>query len=65
MKEGQSKLLFVYNADCGLGYQAFDFLHKIVSSVTNQCSLCALTYGNFQMKKAAFTFCLALRRCRL
>ena len=51
MEEGQLKLLFVYNANSSLGYQAFDFLHKIVSPATYQCSLCAITYGNFQIKK--------------
>ncbi len=43
--------MFVYNAENGLAHKAFDFLHKIVSPATYRCSLCAITYGNFRMKK--------------
>ncbi|SHJ23702.1 hypothetical protein SAMN02745146_2574 [Hymenobacter daecheongensis DSM 21074] len=38
-------LLFVYNADSGLGNAVLDLLHKTLSPRTYACSLCALTYG--------------------
>ena len=45
------KLIFIYNAsDDGLSI-AFDFIHKIVSPSTYQCSLCKVTYGNTKMHK--------------
>jgi hypothetical protein len=47
----KKKLLFVYNADSSLEHQVFDFLHKAVSPSTYQCSLCAITYGTFTIKK--------------
>lgn len=45
------ELLFVYNADSGLFSTLSDFAHKIISPSTYHCNLCALTYGNFLMKK--------------
>ncbi len=45
------KLLFVYNADGNLFSKVTDFAHKILSPSTYPCSLCALTYDNFGMKK--------------
>jgi hypothetical protein len=44
-------LVFVYNADSGPFSAVFDFAHKVISPQTYQCQLCALTYGNFAMKK--------------
>ena len=60
MEGEQPKLLFVYNSNSGLGHQAYNFLHKIVNPVTYQCSLCAITYGNFQMKKELKEFLSSL-----
>lgn len=44
------ELLFVYNADGNLFSKITDFAHKIISPSTYNCSLCALTFGNFGMK---------------
>lgn len=44
-------LLFVYNASSDPVSVVMDFAHKIASPSTYQCRLCALTYGNFTMKK--------------
>ena len=44
-------LIFVYNADTTIIAQAFDFVHKLVSSETYNCNLCRLTYGVFSVKK--------------
>jgi hypothetical protein len=46
-----NKLIFVYNADSDLFSTVTDFAHKIISPKTYACSLCALTFGNFGMKK--------------
>lgn len=48
----EQKLIFVYNAETGLFNKLTDFAHKIVSPATYACSLCALTYGKFTVKKA-------------
>ncbi|WP_010180448.1 hypothetical protein [Aquimarina agarilytica] len=40
-------LLFVYNASSGFWNKKIDFAHKILSPNTYECSLCALTHGNF------------------
>lgn len=45
------KLFFVYNADGNLFSKVTDFAHKILSPSTYPCSLCALTYDNFGVKK--------------
>lgn len=47
----KAKLLFVYNADGGLFSRITNFAHKILSPSTYPCSLYALTYDNFRMKK--------------
>ena len=47
----EQKLLFVYNADNDLFSSVADMAHKIFSTATYQCHLCALTYGNFLIKK--------------
>lgn len=49
MKERE--LIVVYNASSGLFGTVTDFAHKILSPTTYQCRLCALTYGDFSMKK--------------
>ena len=47
----ESELIFIYNAKSGLVNEFLDFAHKIVSPSTYNCNLCALSYGNFTMKK--------------
>ena len=49
--EDESELIFIYNAKSGLVNEFLDFSHKIVSPSTYNCNLCALSYGNFSMKK--------------
>lgn len=44
-------LIFVYNADSGLFNTLTDMAHKIFAPQTYQCSLCAITYGNFAIRK--------------
>lgn len=39
------KLLFVYNADSGLGNGVLDAAHKVLDPGTYDCKLCELTYG--------------------
>lgn len=56
----KEKLIFVYNADSSLEHQVFDFLHKAISPATYQCSLCAITYGTFTMRKAWRDFIASL-----
>ena len=45
------RLIFVYNADSGLGNAMLDSMHKIVSPQTYDCQLCALTFGVFTEKE--------------
>jgi hypothetical protein len=45
------KLIFVYNADSGILNSLKDWVHKIVSPETYECSLCALTYDNLGMRR--------------
>lgn len=47
----KNEIIFVYNADSGLFSSVTDFAHKLISPGTYNCQLCALTYGNFTMKK--------------
>ena len=47
----KAELIFVYNADSSLFETVTDFAHKIFSPSTYRCRLCALTFGNFVMKK--------------
>ena len=49
--EDESELIFIYNAKSGLVNEFLDFAHKIVSPSTYNCNLCAISYGNFTMKK--------------
>lgn len=44
-------LIFIYNADGGLLNALGDMVHKIVSPATYPCSLCAITYGPFAMRR--------------
>ncbi|NCP12818.1 MAG: hypothetical protein GW858_01475 [Sphingomonadales bacterium] len=44
-------LIFVYNANGGLPAALGDMVHKIASPRTYPCSLCALTYGAFSMRR--------------
>jgi hypothetical protein len=44
-------IVFVYNADSGLFNTVSDIAHKIFSSATYACQLCALTHSNFGMRK--------------
>lgn len=46
------KLIFIYNADSGLGNVFLDGAHKILSPSTYKCSLCELTFGAFTEKSA-------------
>ncbi len=46
-----STLIFVYNANSGLFNALTDMAHKIISPNTYPCSLCALTYSNFGMRR--------------
>ena len=50
-RENESELIFIYNAKSGIVNEFLDFAHKIVSPSTYNCNLCALSYGNFTMKK--------------
>ena len=47
---GNRKVIFAYNADKDPINGTIDVLHKWFSPSTYQCSLCALTYGNFTMR---------------
>ena len=51
MNEKNTKLIFVYNADSGVFNLLGDMAHKMFSPKTYQCSLCALTHGNFGMRR--------------
>ena len=50
-RENESELIFIYNAKSGIVNEFLDFAHKIVSPSTYNCNLCAISYGNFTMKK--------------
>ena len=50
-RENESGLIFIYNAKSGIVNEFLDFSHKIVSPSTYNCNLCAISYGNFLMKK--------------
>jgi len=56
MKEPETELILVYNADSGFFNIIKDALHKSVSPSTYQCNLCALTYGTINMKSEWKTF---------
>ena len=50
-REDEGELIFIYNAKSGIVNEFLDFAHKIVSPSTYNCNLCAISYGNFTMKK--------------
>ena len=50
-KENESELIFIYNAKSGIVNEFLDLAHKIISPSTYNCNLCAISYGNFTMKK--------------
>nr|WP_298794441.1 GTPase [uncultured Allomuricauda sp.] len=46
MKDGEpTKLLFVYNANSGVGNAVLDSMHKVFSPSTYDCNLCDITFG--------------------
>jgi hypothetical protein len=45
------RLVFVYNANSGIGNALLDGLHKTFSPATYSCNLCALTFGIFSENK--------------
>ncbi len=47
----RKKILFVYNADSGIFNTVTDIAHKIFAPETYACNLCAITYGNFTIRK--------------
>lgn len=49
-------LIFVYNAESGFFNTLTDAAHKILSPQTYRCSLCALTYDTWGMKKTWAAF---------
>lgn len=51
-KDPIKKLLFVYNADSGVGNRLLDTAHKVFRPETYSCRLCELTYGVFLEKSA-------------
>lgn len=56
VKNSETELILVYNADSGFFNIIKDGLHKIISTSTYQCDLCALTYGTIGMKDEWKTF---------
>lgn len=46
-----SKLLFVYNANSGIGNIVLDIAHKLFSPETYACNLCAITFDTFSENK--------------
>ncbi|WP_290699076.1 GTPase [Lacinutrix sp.] len=46
-----NKLIFVYNANSGIGNTLLDVAHKIFSPKTYNCNLCAITFDTFSENK--------------
>ncbi len=46
-----NKLLFVYNANSGIGNMAMDIAHKLFSPETYACNLCTITFDTFSENK--------------
>lgn len=46
-----SELLFVYNANSGVGNALIDYGKKLVAPNNYDCNLCMASYGPFGMKK--------------
>jgi len=59
--QATTALLLVYNGDSGFLSRSFDYLHKLTSPGTYECSLCALTYGPFGMRRDWRRFLTTLR----
>mgnify|MGYP006277213555 CR=1 FL=1 len=51
MAKKKGCLVFIFNADSGAINSVKDFFHKMVKPSTYECNLCAVTFGNFGMKK--------------
>jgi hypothetical protein len=65
MKAATPTLFMVYNADGGILSALGDMVHKIVSPSTYPCSLCALTYGPFSMRREWREFLSGLRYAKI
>lgn len=50
------KLIFVYNANSGIGNTVLDMAHKLFSSKPYTCNLCAITFDAFSENKSWKTF---------
>ena len=46
-----SKLLFIYNANSGIGNLVLDVAHKLFRPETYDCNLCAITHNTFSENK--------------
>lgn len=51
IKNKLQKLLFIYNANSGIGNMLLDGAHKILSPSTYECNLCDITFGAFTENK--------------
>jgi len=51
-----NKLIFVYNANSGIGNLVLDVAHKLFSPKTYACNLCAITFNTFSENKTWKTF---------
>ena len=49
-------MIFIYNADSGLINTVKDFFHKAFKPETYECNLCAVSFGNFSMKRKFKSF---------
>jgi len=47
----RDRLIFVYNADSGILNTGMHGMHKMLFPSSYPCSLCAITYGTFSMRK--------------
>lgn len=53
-------LIFVYNADRGLGDGVVHFFHKLLRPQSYPCGLCAITFDTVSMKQAWKKFLFSL-----
>lgn len=53
-------LIFVYNADTGLGDGVVRFFYKLLRPKSYPCGLCAITFDTFGMKQAWRKFLFSL-----
>lgn len=51
-REKLQQLIFIYNADSGLGNVLLDGARKILSPSTYNCNLCQITYGAVTEKRS-------------